>query len=102
MREPGRFHNRTPFVLSLLVLVANVVAPFRTSSGRALIDAYGHHAPRHSAPHVRPRFQTVPSHCFRAVVGLARGDWEHAPAPAVVPVPVAAPSSPTRAFSDAL
>lgn len=97
MREPVHFHNRAHLAISLLVLVANVIAPFRTSSGRALIDSYGHHASPHSVPHVRPRFQTVPSHCFRAVVGLARGEWGHGLAPTVVPFLIAAPSSPMHA-----
>jgi hypothetical protein len=101
MREPRHFHYRAHFVLSLLVLVANVVAPFRTSSGRALIDCYGRHAAPHSGLHVRPRFQTVPSHCFRAVVGLFRVQSAVAPASLAVPVLIAVPSSLTHTCGDA-
>jgi hypothetical protein len=85
MAKQDWFQPRGRFVLSLLVLVANVVAPFRTSAGRALVDLYGRPLVSHAALRVRPHFQTVPSHCFRAVVGIARGqsvDALAAPIPA--------------------
>ena len=49
MREPRRSLRGGRCFLSLFILVANVIAPFRTCAGRALIDMYGPRA-RNSIP----------------------------------------------------
>lgn len=94
MGKPDPFHKRAHLVLSLLVLVANVIAPFRTSSGRALIDAYGHPLLHQSHGRFRAHFETIPSHCFRAVVGLSRGELASALPTPLAPVLIGVSSSP--------
>ncbi len=101
MPERDRFYSRGRLFFSLLVLIANVVAPFRTSAGRALIDSYGRRAPTHTVRRFQAHFQTISSHCFRAVVGVAREGSADALAATAPPMLFAIPSSPAVAGGDA-
>lgn len=59
---------------SLILLVANVLAPFRTASlGRAFLESLTHTAANHSMVRVRAVTSFATSFGHRAVIGLARG-----------------------------
>jgi hypothetical protein len=73
MREDARFYQVGHCVLALSLLIANVVAPFQTATGRTLIDYSSRNARPQSVARVRAQTQSGCSHCFRAVVGLASG-----------------------------
>ena len=79
MREHDRFTHSGRLFLSLILLIANVAAPFRTAAGRSFLDFMDqHHAPA-SLCRVWAGSDAPSSHCFRAVVGLNRGEPAEAP-----------------------
>ena len=81
-------------ILSLIVLIANVAAPFRTPNGRALIACPRQSDTTRSVSRVRVVSHAGTLHGFRAVVGCARGgSGETALAPEARPFPVILPSS---------
>ena len=61
-------------LLSLILLVANILAPFRTSSlGRMFLETLSHNVANDSVVRVRAVTSVATSVGHRAVVGLARG-----------------------------
>ncbi len=71
-------------LLSLILLTANIGAPFLTSDvGRAFLDNLGQHVPAHSVARVRVVAHAGSTHGFRAVVGLAKGESPEALGPNV-------------------
>ena len=61
-------------LLSLILLVGNILAPFRTSSlGRTILELLSHNVANYSAVRVRAVTPVATSIGHRAVVGLARG-----------------------------
>jgi hypothetical protein len=73
---PGSFRNTfwTRCVLALIVLAANIGAPFRTSAlGRVLLESLRQNPATASVVRVRAISSAGASQGFRVVVGLARG-----------------------------
>ena len=93
---------RGRYFLSLIILIANVLAPFRTSAGRSLIDFYGPHGVSQSVVQVRAHSISGPTQCFRAVVGVGNGgsgDALPSPLPALA---CATPSAPAPSLRHGL
>ena len=72
--------------LSLIVLIANIAAPFRTSAGRTPLTFHGQRGSSQSVARVRATSQIGASHGFRAVVGLPEGGSGEASLPAESPL----------------
>jgi hypothetical protein len=87
--------RRARYVLSLIILIANVVAPFHTSAGRAILNFYGPHARLHPVAGVRADYQPGPALCFRAVVGFVKHDSVAALPTALPTLFYTVPTSPT-------
>jgi len=80
-------------ILSLIVLVANVAAPFRTPTGRSLLRCPRQSDTTRSLARVRGVSHAGAFHGFRAVVGFAKGNsGEAGPAPEARPRPFVLPS----------
>jgi hypothetical protein len=62
----------------LLILTANVAAPFRTAAGRPVLECLGHGVAPQSVARVRIMAHSGAPGGFRAVVGLAEGGPEPA------------------------
>lgn len=74
MRRLPRIDLWSQSLLSLIVLTANIGAPFRTSAGgRAFLENLSRHAATCSVIRVRTTSPVGASHGFRAVVGFAKG-----------------------------
>ncbi len=81
-------------VLSLIVLIANVAAPFRTPTGRSLLRCPRQSDTTRSVARVRVVSHAGAFQGFRAVVGFAKGNsGEGAPASAARTFPIRLPSS---------
>ncbi len=76
MRGHSYLHFWPRLALALILLAANVCAPFRTSLGRLLLDGVGHDIANHSVVRVRVVSPSGASCGFRAVVGFGRGEPE--------------------------
>jgi hypothetical protein len=100
MQERARFRQVGRCVLALSLLIANVVAPFQTATGRSLIDVSSKNFRPQSVARVGAQTQSGWSHCFRAVVGLARGESGDALASPAGLAVVATPSSSHNSRSD--
>jgi hypothetical protein len=61
-------------ILSLIVLIANVAAPFRTPTGRSLLRCPRQSDTTRSVARVHVAYQLGSTHGFRAVVGFASGN----------------------------
>ena len=78
MRGPSWFRIWCHALLTMLMLVGNVLAPFRTSSlGRPFLESLSHHSARHSVIGVRTLTSISTSLGHRAVTGLASGGSDH-------------------------
>lgn len=78
---PGSFRINfwSPCILSLILLAANIGAPFRTSAwGRVFLESLRQKAAAHSVVRVRTVSPSRASQGFQAVVGLARGGPDEA------------------------
>jgi hypothetical protein len=66
--------------LSLIVLIANVAAPFRTPNGRALLRCPRQSDTTRSVARVRVMSPSGSFHGFRAITGFAKGNDGKSPA----------------------
>jgi hypothetical protein len=83
MRGSFRLDFWSRCVLSLIVLTANIGAPFRTSAvGRVLLESLRQDTAPSAVVRVRAASPVGTSQGFRAVVGLAKGGPDE-PAPAM-------------------
>jgi hypothetical protein len=74
MRPEGWLKVGSRYLLGLILLTANVAAPFRTSAlGRALLEDLRQRAATSAVIRVRAHAPIGSSVGFRAVVGIARG-----------------------------
>lgn len=81
-------------VLSLIVLIANVAAPFRTPTGRSLLRCPRQSDTTRSVARVRVVSHAGAFQGFRAVVGFAKGNsGKTATAADIRPFPIIPPSS---------
>lgn len=81
-------------IVSLIVLIANVAAPFRTPTGRSLLRCPRQSDTTRSVARVRVVSHAGAFHGFRAVVGFAKGDsGETPPTPDARLFPIILPSS---------
>lgn len=88
------YYCRLRCVLSLIVLIANVAAPFRTPTGRSLLRCPRQSDTTRSVARVRVVSHAGAFHGFRAVVGFAKGNsGKAALAQDTRPFPVILPSS---------
>jgi hypothetical protein len=65
--------SRFRCVLSLIILIANTVAPLLTPNGRTLLDCRGQDAATRAVARVRVVSHVGTIQGFRALVGLAKG-----------------------------
>jgi hypothetical protein len=85
MRGRSNYDFWHRLALALIVLAANVCAPFRTTLGRQLLDGVRHNVGTRSVVRVRVVSPSGASQGFRVVTGLGRGNPEgSAPAPRVL------------------
>ena len=102
MRRSPESHFWFRFALAVVVLSANVGAPFNTSAfGRTILAGPGRHAATSPVLRVRVTTQAGASHGFRAVVGFSAGGPGVAgvgpntrPFSAFLPSPIDTPSCP--------
>jgi hypothetical protein len=88
------FTCRLRLILSLIVLFANVAAPFRTPTGRALLRCPRQSDTTRSVARVRVVSHAGAFQGFRAVVGFAKGNpGEAHPSRDSQPRPMIVPSS---------
>lgn len=80
MRKHARHFSLERLVLSLILLIANVAAPFRTPAGRCFLDLIEPHDATESPFRSWASSELQSSHCFRVVVSLTRGTRAEAPA----------------------
>lgn len=69
-----RIHGYPTAALTLIVVAANIFAPFRTSLGRVLLSNLHHGATPRTAIRVRSLTRAVGLPAETAVIALARGD----------------------------
>ena len=93
MRAQVGIHHPGRYLLSLIILIANIAAPFRTPAGRAVLDIRGQHRAPQSVARVRAHSQ-IGSHGFRALVGLPRAESGEALSAPSAPLFWAVPTCP--------
>src|SRR4051812_28421271 len=77
MRGPSFNNAWSSFVLALILLAANVGAPFRTCAlGRTFLDGRSHQVAVGPRIWVRAIAQADVAHGFRAVVGISGDDTD--------------------------